>query len=301
MSNPMRWRFVAVLLLCALAPPGCTWLVPPPPGTSPLKPIELAGDGAELEVIFIRFPAKDPALGPPLWNQIDETAIPSSLRRELATNGLRTGLIGGPLPEVLARRIATADDQATPAAASAKISSEPIVRRWRVQAHRGRPTKIVASPVYEQLPLLTREEGQIRGQTYSQAQGLFLVEVDPQADGRVHIGLAPQIEYGESRQQWTGEDGVFRLQSGKPKRIFDLLKLDANLASGQTLVISCLPDRPGSLGHYLFTEPAAEGLEQKLLLLRLADTKYDDLFSKATRPDAAKAPMTKSEGLKKPE
>ena len=293
---------LAILLSALALAAGCTWIAPPPPGTSPLKPIELASDAAELEIMFIRFPAADPALGPPLWNQVDELAIPGPLRHELATNGLRGGLIGGPLPEVLTHRIATADDQATPAAASAKISTDPIVRRWRLQVHRGRPTKIIASPVYEQLPLLTREEGQIRWPNLFKGPGVVRRRSRSRRGTAACGSASPRrLEYGENRQQWTGEDGVFRLQSGRPKRAFDRLKLDASLAAGQTLVISCLADRPGSLGHYLFTEPASAGLEQKLLLVRLADTKFDDLFAKATRPETAKAPMTKNVDLKKPE
>ncbi len=178
----------------------------------------------------------------------------SAVRRELAVNGMRSGLIGGPLPDMLAKRLTIAEDQSTPAAAAAKLQSESPVRRWRLQAHRGRSGKIVASPVYDQLSLLTCEDGQVRGKTYSQAQGLFSILVDPQGDGRVRLSLTPELEYGDSRQQWVGQDGVLRLQSGKPKQTFDKLKLDIALAPNQTLVLSSLAQRPGSLGHYFFTE-----------------------------------------------
>ena len=120
-------------------------------------------------------------------------------------------------------------------------------------------------------------------QTYAQAQGQFSILVDPQGDGRVRVSLTPELEYGESRQQWVGQDGVLRLQSGKPKQTFDKLRLDFALAHNETLVLSSLSERPGSLGHYLFTEPRAGQMDQKLLLIRLASTKYDDLFTQAIR------------------
>ncbi len=46
------------------------------------------------------------------------------------------------------------------------------------------------------------------------------------------------------------------------------------------LVLSSLSNRPGSLGHHFFTEKQNEGrLEQKLLIIRLAQTQHDGLFN----------------------
>ena len=39
-----------------------------------------------------------------------------------------------------------------------------------------------------------------------------------------------------------------------------------------------LPDRPGSLGHYFFTEQTKGAMEQKLLLIRVAQTQHNDVF-----------------------
>ena len=50
------------------------------------------------------------------------------------------------------------------------------------------------------------------------------------------------------------------------------------LSPGQILVITCLPERPGSLGYQYFTEQMPDNVVQKLLLIRLAQTRYDDLF-----------------------
>jgi hypothetical protein len=44
------------------------------------------------------------------------------------------------------------------------------------------------------------------------------------------------------------------------------------------IVMSSLANRPGSLGHYFFTREADGKLEQKLMVLRLAQTQHDDLF-----------------------
>jgi hypothetical protein len=54
------------------------------------------------------------------------------------------------------------------------------------------------------------------------------------------------------------------------------------------MVLSSLPSRPGSLGHYFFTENE-EHLEQKVLVIRLTQTQHDGLFS----PNAKELPLDK--------
>ncbi len=272
----------ALLVVASSALTGCEFLHYAPKGESPLQPVTLTEDGAELELVFVAYPFNDPALNGSLWNEIDEQAIPADTRAALAANGIRVGVIGANMPAGLEQKIAEVQKQATPGAASAKISSDPAVRRWQMQIHRDQPGRVVASSVYDQLPLLFHEDGQVRGQTYPLAQGRLVVNVDPQADSRVRVSLTPELEYGEPRQQWIGEDGVLRLQSGKPKKLFDGLKLDVTLAANQTLALTSIADRQGSLGHYFFTEPKPGHLEQKLLLIRLSETKFNDLFVNVT-------------------
>ena len=61
------------------------------------------------------------------------------------------------------------------------------------------------------------------------------------------------------------------------------------------LLLTCLPDRTGTLGQYFFTEPLGSSsaddpqMQQKLTIIRLADTRYNDLFSAQTVPDSKAA------------
>jgi hypothetical protein len=268
-----------VALVCPLGLSGCEFVNYKPKGVSPLAPLELTNDSAELEVIFIRVPAGDPEFNGALWRDVDEQALPAALRAELAANGLRAGVVGGESPPILARKLSAAEDRApSPAAAAAKLEAEPGVRRTRMQIHRGRPGNIIASSLYDQLSLLVREDDQVRGKTYPQAQGDFVVDVDPQPDHRVALSLLPELKYGAPRQEYVvAADGISRLPA-RPKKTFDKLKLEATLAPDQMLLITNLPERSGSLGHYFFTESKSGHLEQKLLVIRLTDTKYNDLF-----------------------
>jgi hypothetical protein len=277
MPNWIRSIFALVAVAPAIWFLGCEAITYKPKGASPLVPLELSDDSAELEIMFVRFPAGDPDLNGPLWSDVDEQAVPAALRAELATNGLRAGLTGGHTPRALAAKLAAAEDHSTPATAAARLEAEPAVRRSRIQIHRSQPGNIVTSGVYDQLPLLIRDEGQLHGETYRNAQGEFVIEADPESDGRVKLSLVPQWQYGETRQQIVGENGVFRVQSGKPKKTFGKLKFEVTLAPDQMLIITSLPDRKGSLGHYLFTEPTGGHLDQKLLVVKLTDTKSTDL------------------------
>ncbi len=278
MPNWTRLILALVAIVPALCLAGCEEITYKPKGASPLLPLELAEDSAELEILFVRFPVGDPDCNGALWNAVDEQALPAAMRAELAANGLRAGMVGGQTPRVLAGKLAAAEDHSTPATAAARLEAEPAVRRTRMQIHRGQPGNIVTSGVYDHLPLLVRDEGQIRGDTYTNAQGEFVIEADPQDDRRVKLSLVPQWEYGESRQQFVGDNGVFRIQAGKPKKTFRKLKFDVTLGPNQMLLLSALPDRKGSLGYYLLTEPTGGQLDQKLLVIRLADTKSTDLF-----------------------
>jgi hypothetical protein len=139
---------------------------------------------------------------------------------------------------------------------------------------------------------LMQEEGKLCGRTYPAAQGMLETRAEGEGDHRLHLQITPQIEYGEIRQQWFTEDGRMMPQQGKPKRVFDRLAFDARLAEGQMLVISCWKDRGGTLGHYLFTETRDDQLQQKVLVVRLADSRYDDLFSQSNAAPEGSAAET---------
>ncbi len=100
----------------------------------------------------------------------------------------------------------------------------------------------------------------------------------PQPDGRVRLELVPELHHDQPRQRWVGNQGMFHLDASRPKRVFDDMTMSADLAPGAMLVLSSLPNRPGSLGHHFFTENG-ERLEQKLLIVRLSQTQHDGLFN----------------------
>jgi hypothetical protein len=101
----------------------------------------------------------------------------------------------------------------------------------------------------------------------------------PLGDQRVRISLVPEVQHGEPRQQFRGgDDGMWRIDAARPKVALEKMTFDVVLSPGQSIVLGTRTDRPGSAGHYFFTEPVDGQLEQKLLLIRFDGTKYDNLL-----------------------
>jgi hypothetical protein len=262
---------------------GCHWGPPSSPhGESLLKPVDLSDDGVQLEIISVRFSAHDDQINDAMWNEIDEQQLPLPLRQALASNGFRAGIVSGQLPAALARMIAAADKKpATATEAAARLEQSSAISRKQMQLHSGWRGEIIASNIYPEVPLFMWEQGKLSGHTYQQAQGILAAKAKSLGDRRVTLQLVPELHYGQEQQTWISEDGRLLPQSGKPKHVFDRLTMDVTLAADQMLVLTTLPDLPGTLGHYFFTEPQsdADAVRQKLTIIRLAQTRYDDLFT----------------------
>jgi hypothetical protein len=185
--------------------------------------------------------------------------------------------------------VAAADKKPTTVTeAAARLEQTSPVSRQQMQLHSGWRGEIIASNVYPEVPLFTSEQGTVSGHTYHQAQGILAAKAKALGDRRVTLHFVPELHYGQEQQSWVSEDGRLLPQSGKPKHVFERLAMDATLADDQMLVLTTLPDRPGTLGHYFFTEPQAGADEgrQKLIVVRLARTRYDDLFAPPAIADA---------------
>lgn len=268
----------ALLLLSAIG--GCREAVVRK-GDSPLLPARMSDDSLVLDVFFVRCPVGDPRLNEALWSEVDELQLPPEARRRLAENGFRAGLVAGSLPPTLAE-LMELGDKPPPASESGEVQTvslddEPSVVRRHLQTSPGKRSEVVASPVHESMPALQWCAGQLCGKTYQQAQGMFAVRAAPQPDGKVRLRLVPELHHGQPRQRWAGHQGVLRMETRRAHVVYDELAVELDLLPGDMLVMSSLPSRPGSLGHYFLT--VGEGqIEQKLLVIRLAQTQHDGVI-----------------------
>jgi hypothetical protein len=255
-------------------------------GHSPLKPAQPSPDSVAMEIIWARFPAKDPVLGDAAWREIDETQIEPAVRKELLKNGLRAGVIGtvvpAPIYRVLHQRDSTPDDNQSDSNKNSQLMTEAIVHGHVLRVRRNQRTDIQASEEYASMPLLM-PGSDLGGHTYEQAKAVYCLRVDPQPDRTALVDLTPEIHYGTPRLRFTtGDDGILKQSSLNEQKVFEQLHLSVRLAPTEMLVLMSLPDAGSRLGYYFHTADSPEGRQQKLILVRLAQMPPSDTFD--TKP-----------------
>lgn len=272
---------IGLFSLAVLAVLGCAPLHPE--GKSPLVPARMSPDSVVLDIFFARFPQGQEDLNGPLWNEIDEQHFPTEVRRRLAENGFRVGMVGDRLPDKLVELLELKGQLPTGGAPGetvvTNLESEPHVVRRHLQLRADQRSEIITTEIYETLPVLTCDAGEVSGRPYSRAQGLFVVKSYPDRDGRVRLELTPELQFGEERQRFSGRYGAFKLEAGRDREDFDKLAISATLAPGNMIVMSSLPERSGSLGCHFFRHQTSGKTEQKLMVIRLSQTQHDDLFN----------------------
>ena len=279
------WVRRGACLLALLAIAGCVSPVQSK-ARSPLVRPQLSPDTIVLDVFIVRCPLAAPEVNDQLWAEIDEQHIPAEVRRRLALNGFRAGKVGNQIPSVLSQLLEL-NERPPPGDGTNKVelgqlATEPRVQRRHMPLRNAMRGEIVASEVYPELSVLISRPGDLSGQTYCQAQAVFGVLGVARPDGLVKLELTPELHHDSPRQRWVGDQGVLRLESCRPKTTFDEMAIAATLAPGEMLIVGCLPNKSGSLGHHFFTT-CKEQPQQKLLVVRLAQTQHDGLF---TPPDA---------------
>ena len=279
-----RWPAAAALTILLLVPTvGCHAWKQDPPGKSLLRPVVPSHDSVTLEIWTVRLPLGDSQQSDAVWNEIDEQQIPTHVRRELKRNGLRVGVVGASVPDSLARMLELTDAPPDENAVwqEVDLQTTPNVTRRVVQVREGGKVEITpTSTVYDELHLLYHEDGTVRGRTYSAAQAVFNGQVNLNGDGSVRLQLTPELHYGPAQQKISFRgSGAARYETIRAKEVYEKLRTGTTISPGEMLLLGSLIDRPGSLGHNFFSEDSPEGLQQRLLLVRLARSPPGDLFA----------------------
>ena len=282
MTGDRRYSSTAALLAALLCAGGCSFIDrhASADSKSPLTHATPSTESVTLEIFFARGVLGDPTINGALWNEIDEQRLPADLRRKLAENGFRAGIVGGHVPADLARLLTLTDKPVakTDQPAAVNLEAEPNVTLRLLQARAGKRNEVLCSGNYDQLPLLQRDGEAVRGETFHQADGRLALKIYPDGSNCVQLELVPELHHGEQQPRWVGADGILRLDAGKPREVFDELRMQIPLAPGEMLVMTSLPDRSGSLGHYFFTQPTIERTSQKLLVIRIAKGASESLL-----------------------
>lgn len=284
-SKGSLYRF----LVC-LAPwiVGCAPLSTTPGDPAELPTPKLSADSVVMEVVLVKVP-EDWDQGGQFWREVDEQHLAADARRRLQDNGLRTGLVGVQLPDVLrgyldntATSLDLSDGATTP------DQRDLLSQQHRLQMRAGKSKQVdVTAPSTQGTVILINDEDNIRAMKFDKGHGLMELRAWPLGDGRIRLEATPTIEHGEVRQQWVSGQGTWVLDVNRPRQSFESLTITATMSPGQTTLITSTPESKG-LGGYFFGLPASQ--QRSVLLIRLAQTQQDDLFSPPStlQPIAAK-------------
>ncbi|MFM7074124.1 MAG: hypothetical protein ACKO38_20245 [Planctomycetota bacterium] len=227
----------------------------------------------------------------PFWKAVDEQSLPVSLRNELRRNGFRAGLLRGTLPEELGRRL---DEQRASAREidpeNAPGSLESSVQR--LHSRSGKRSKLLMGEPVESLSLFIPDAGRLSGRTFHSAQCLLSVKSYARGDGGADLEITPEVEHGEARQRWMGQshEGTYRLDANRQRWQLEKLRCRFSLTPGQLVVMSCV-DPPLGAGASFFARDDREAGVRRVVLIRLAQTQVDELFTERPASAALTTPL----------
>jgi hypothetical protein len=239
-----------------------------------------------LDIAFVRLKAADLESYDTIWTAADEQRLDTDLRGALEKNGVRAGVLGRQLPSRLRELIDTPPKLLTELSQGQPDELDFSGSRQHLPLRAGHRSVIKASKVFPSLPVLLSEEGTVRGYQLADARCTLSLKAHPQGDGRVKLSLTPEIEHGEMKARWGGSEGMMIHQTSQDRLILDRLAFEAVLAPGQSLLVSTTPEVKG-LGEYFFSQHVGGALERRLLVIRYAQTQFDNLFA----PEQTSAPL----------
>jgi hypothetical protein len=263
---------------------GCALWKEEPTEPPSLPAPKMSSDSVTLEIAFVRMSGEAQERQDELWLAIDEQQLPAPVRVCLLQNGMRMGVCDSQMPPLLRTLL---DEKADPLAVTgtgASATGDVTATQRQLQTRAGKRGVILAGSPRDELTLLMQHDGRLTGQTFRNAQCLFAMKAFPQGDGRVRIELVPEIEHGATKQRWVGQEGMFHPEASREQKVVGELKMDLVLSPGEVIVATCTADQKG-IGKQFFASGAPG--EQKVMLIRLAHTQYDDVFA----PEKLQAPI----------
>ena len=252
-----------------------------------LKAVRGGPDHVTLEIFQVRVPADDKQLAAELWQAADEQRLDLDVRNRLVSNGFRAGVIGGALPDSLARSLNLQSEM--PEEETERIitdeSATPKVARRVLQLKRREPATIQASEVQPSLHVLLNSESGLQGRSYEEVQGVYSLRAEALPGQQVLVQLIPELQHGELRNRYAGSDqGIFVVTPSRERKVFDEMKMSVSLAAGEMLVVTGVPETPGSLGSAFHAERRAGVAEQKLVLVRLLQVPDSEILADVSLP-----------------
>ena len=295
-SNPSpSYMFVRSCLfatLCALAvsfSSGCFWKKPDPkPPANPFPLARLSPDTVILEIGVLAITEKNDEQFKNSWRHLDAQHIPFHVRKLLDNNGIQTGLAGCQMPAEFKKLIEPDPIDVEELNEFQKQAyekgflkpAEKMDIHQRIQNRAGQRHEIpLLQPDFVQTISwsVETEEGRRDG-VVEQALPYMAVTTYPNGNGSVSLVLTPELLYGELKDRITSFQGKAIYKNSKESMFFEDMNIHATLKPGETIMVTCNSNESG-LGQTLFEKVGYRHTERRILMIRLAQSQQDDLFS----------------------
>ncbi len=268
---------------------GCSSWTTAPLSRTLLQPARMSPDSVVIEFALVDLADSQSRQAAELWRGVDEQQIPVETRQKLARHGFRCGVVGGQLPSWLSDELANQSRRLELDESERTAVVSDLLTERRIQCRANQRRSVPVGVNCKELEVGTGENDAEPPRKYKDAQCHLALTVNPKGDGQVELELVPEIQHGPMHQRWIGRDGLFRLDASRDSIRYDDLKVAATLLPGQTLVLSASPaagglsqafagQTGGCLGQ-VSSVPDATELPHRLVLLRSAQTQFDDLFN----------------------
>jgi hypothetical protein len=244
---------------------------------------KMSPDSVVVETVVVRFPREQTEVLDTVWASVDESLLPMNLRRALAENGLRCGVLEKELPIGVRNRLnelSDSDTAGTLEQAGLAADIENLANRFQCRAGMRKDVHIRREQ-RGPLIVIANREGNLEGASYEDASMLFDMRTVPHGDGTATISLVPEVQYGEPRKTFISSGSGMRPEMRRDYQNWDRLKISIKLRPGQIMVLSSNgePKAPNLGRAFFVTHTAEQTDEQAVLLVRLASTQLDDLFA----------------------
>jgi hypothetical protein len=269
--KPKTLTSLVGLSLVAAAVGGCSLVRPDSNNPDSLLPKLGFGSGTVVEpkrctltVTIVSKPLHEKVVNDSVWSTSDEQVVDSATRMALHANGLRIGVIEGSLPK----------DLETVLNAPPPNKIDPA----EFNIPEGSNTLLALAEATPEVTILLARDGRPFGKDYKEATGWFRVTASHAGATGVELRFVPEIHHGPVVRRYDATKGTaasinqmeFTLKDGQQEETLRDLAATLTLEPGQTAILGSDPDRPGSLGAFLFThaEANSDRLMQKLVIVR---------------------------------
>ncbi|MFO0959268.1 MAG: hypothetical protein U0800_17860 [Isosphaeraceae bacterium] len=220
----------------------------------------------EFTVRTVKGAVGEPGVDSAVWEVADSQEVgDEETRRLLEANGLRIGVITGPMPPELEKLLHAPPPNAVDTVEIVRGEGDSTLIRLTAEVEGTTETS-----------LLMNRQGRVGGKVYQDLSGFVRISGTHVGNDMVQLRLIPELHHGPVQRRFTGDSGAgpyapqqLMMKDGQEEEALRDLAVSINLRPGQVAVLGPRTDRPSSLGPVLLIDPGKGGErdQQRLILL----------------------------------